>query len=103
MRDTFTHYEYLEVLPGVSADDLKRAYQRRILEVHPDKLQQRQQSSPTSALATTNNFSKVQLAWQVLQDPRKREEYDGYLADLATRSHGIVHEAVTLDEMHFDE
>ncbi|KAJ1985308.1 hypothetical protein H4R34_000129 [Dimargaris verticillata] len=109
MVEHFTHYQYLRVAPTAEYYAIKRAYQQRILETHPDKHSQR--TAHTSALPDANEpfaephadlFNKVRLAWHILQSTDRRKAYDAYLKDLEARTHGIIHDEVGLDEMDYD-
>ncbi|KAJ1978247.1 DnaJ sub C member 24 [Dimargaris xerosporica] len=109
MVEHLTHYQYLQVAPTAPYDSIKRAYQQRILETHPDKHSQRvakRSTSPSAKDPTTEPhadlFNKVRLAWHILQSADRRKAYDAYLRDLEARSHGIIHDEVDLDEMDFD-
>jgi hypothetical protein len=59
-----TPYEVLGTAPSASADELRRAYRRRLRETHPDT-----GGSPA-------RFHAVQAAWQVVGDPVSRSAYD---------------------------
>ncbi|KAF8661261.1 hypothetical protein AX16_001364 [Volvariella volvacea WC 439] len=67
-------YEILGVTNAASPEEIRRAYRRRILETHPDKV-----SATASARAkelALNEFQKVQQAYEVLSDPSQRRTYD---------------------------
>ena len=61
------YYATLQVDPGASSDDIKRAYRKQALLYHPDK----NQTASAPAMLT-----KVQEAYATLSDFRKRREYD---------------------------
>jgi molecular chaperone DnaJ len=61
------YYSILQLQPGASLDDIKKAYRQLAMRYHPDKLQ-----GNTYAAAY---FQEVREAYEVLSDPRKREEY----------------------------
>lgn len=58
------YYDLLEVTPGVSDADLKKAYRKKALRVHPDKG------------GDPELFKDITHAYEVLSDPQKRELYD---------------------------
>lgn len=62
-----TYYEILSVSQTVTENELKKAYRKASLRVHPDK-----NSEPGAVEA----FQKVTDAFNVLSDARKREIYD---------------------------
>ena len=67
-------YHVLEIVENnPSADDIKRAYKKLSLSLHPDKLAQR-------GLAVTAEsrqaFVKVKEAYDILSDPKRRRLYD---------------------------
>mmetsp|Transcript_28772 Transcript_28772/g.61052 ORF Transcript_28772/g.61052 Transcript_28772/m.61052 type:complete len:615 (-) Transcript_28772:83-1927(-) len=68
-----TFYELLGVSPKASHDELKRAYKRQSLLMHPDKLAQKGQSVTP---ADRDRFTRMRHAYEVLSDPRRRETYD---------------------------
>jgi hypothetical protein len=56
-----------------SADEIKRAYKRQSLQMHPDKLAQRGKVVTEEDQA---KFTRMKEAYEVLSDPHKRETYD---------------------------
>jgi len=71
--DGETFYELLGVSPKANPDELKRAYKRQSLLMHPDKLAQKGQSVTP---ADRDRFTRMRHAYEVLSDPRRRETYD---------------------------
>ncbi len=61
------YYEMLGVARGCSENDLKKAYRKTSLKVHPDK---------NKAPGAVEAFQKVAEAFDVLSDERKKEIYD---------------------------
>ena len=72
------YYEVLGVSRDVDAAELKRAYRKRAAQFHPDK----NPDDPTAE----EKFKEVSEAYQVLQDPQKRELYDRFGHDGLARS-----------------
>mmetsp|Transcript_19077 Transcript_19077/g.39952 ORF Transcript_19077/g.39952 Transcript_19077/m.39952 type:complete len:601 (-) Transcript_19077:268-2070(-) len=71
--DSESFYDLLGVEPDASSDELKRAYKRQSLQMHPDKLAQKGQ---TVTAADRDRFTRMRHAYEVLSDPRRRETYD---------------------------
>ncbi|MBX3426417.1 MAG: J domain-containing protein [Pirellulales bacterium] len=67
------HYATLGVQRGASADDIRKAYRQLARKYHPDL-------NPDDPQAKSK-FQEVQAAFDVLNDPKKREMYDRYGAD----------------------
>ncbi|XP_017892402.1 dnaJ homolog subfamily C member 24-like [Ceratina calcarata] len=61
------YYEILGCSKESSAEDIKRAYRALALKFHPDKSRPEQDGV---------KFQHVLEAWQVLSNPKLREEYD---------------------------
>ena len=66
------HYAVLGVARGATEDDIRRAYRRLVIALHPDKAQQRG-DDPQKA---TEAFREVQAAYECLYDEQERAYYD---------------------------
>ncbi|KAF9575600.1 Type I HSP40 co-chaperone [Mortierella alpina] len=62
------YYEALEVEPGCSDSELKKAYRKLALKYHPDK----------TGGATSEKFQEISHAYDILSDAQKRQVYDQY-------------------------
>lgn len=82
-----TLYEVLGVAPDATQDEIKAAYRRLVLQVHPD-------AGGNDAL-----FRQVKEAYDTLVDPRLRQAYDAALRDRSTRNHAGEHQG---SQPHFD-
>ncbi|XP_014427586.1 sterile alpha motif domain-containing protein 13 isoform X1 [Pelodiscus sinensis] len=63
------YYDILGVQRNASADDIKKAYRKLALKVHPDK-------NPGNREAAKKKFIEVSKAYEVLSDAKKRDVYD---------------------------
>ena len=70
MSEKRDYYEVLSVERTVDAAELKRAYRRMAMELHPDR-------NPGNAEAE-HGFKEASEAYQVLSDPQKRAQYDRF-------------------------
>ncbi|MBW2733642.1 MAG: J domain-containing protein [Deltaproteobacteria bacterium] len=68
LRDPADHYRTLGVPPDSSLEQIKAAYRRRALHLHPDK-------NPGDE-ASEDAFKRCSDAYGVLSDPQRRMEYD---------------------------
>ena len=66
------HYAVLGVARGATEDDIRKAYRRLVIALHPDKAQQRGED-PQKA---TEAFREVQAAYECLYDEQERAYYD---------------------------
>ena len=66
VKDTL-YYDVLSVPPTATTQDIKKAYYRKAVVVHPDK-----NPSPEA----NKEFQQLSQAYQVLSDPETRRQYD---------------------------
>lgn len=64
------YYELLDVDRSASADEIKRSYRRLARQLHPD-------ANPGDPSAEAR-FKDVALAYEILSDPQRRQQYDMY-------------------------
>jgi DnaJ family protein B protein 6 len=67
-------YELLGIARDASPEQVRKAYKKKALETHPDRLPPG--ATPDQKLTSEDNFRKVNNAYEVLNDPTKRKEYD---------------------------
>nr|CCA18675.1 Type II (General) Secretory Pathway (IISP) Family p [Albugo laibachii Nc14] len=67
---TKDYYAILGVKKGCSDRELKKAYRTLALKYHPDKTEEKDRD------AAQEKFVEVSEAYEVLSDPKKKEEYD---------------------------
>lgn len=66
-----SYYELLGVERQATDDEIKKAYRRKALELHPDRNYGNEEEA-------TRIFSEVQAAYGVLSDPQERAWYDSH-------------------------
>lgn len=63
-------YDVLEIPKTATADELKQSFRRLAMKYHPDRHPGDRQAE--------ENFKKINAAYEVLQDPKKRALYDEF-------------------------
>ncbi|CAL1714784.1 unnamed protein product [Somion occarium] len=74
MSATLSLYEILGLERTATTDDIRKAYKKRALETHPDRLPQG--ATTEEKASAEEQFRLVNNAYEVLNDPRNRELYD---------------------------
>ncbi|KAJ4308760.1 hypothetical protein N0V84_011909 [Fusarium piperis] len=65
------YYDLLGVERSATDDEIKRAYRRKALELHPDR-------NFNDVETATRRFAEVQSAYEILSDPQERAWYDSH-------------------------
>jgi hypothetical protein len=73
-----TYYELLSVAPGVSAEEIKRAFRREIARYHPDKVQHLGTEFQEIAAVRASELTE---AYRILMDEGARRIYDESLTE----------------------
>lgn len=84
-EEEMDHYKVLGLSRNASRDNIKEAFRRLAVELHPDK---HSRSSKAIRDSATLRFKQVSEAYQVLSDHRRRADYD-----LRSRSAGNHNQA----------
>lgn len=96
MEDEDDAYLLLEVSVNATSDEIKKAYRKKALKHHPDKVQHdaSSSSSPSSPeearRKATIMFAKISNAYEILSDPQKRREYDLQRSNTACNGNGFA-------------
>lgn len=69
IQKTKDYYELFGVAKSATADEIKKAYRKLALQLHPDK---------NTAPGAEDAFMKVNKAWDILSDKSKRMTYDNF-------------------------
>jgi curved DNA-binding protein CbpA len=65
------YYKVLLLEKSCTQDDIKKAYRKLAIKWHPDK-------NPDNLKVAEEKFKEIAAAYEVLSDPKKRENYDRY-------------------------
>jgi len=74
-RSRPTPYEVLDVAEKASEEDIKKAFRKLALRLHPDKLAT---ASDEERARAEQKFKDVNQAYSILSDAKRRGEYDAY-------------------------
>ncbi|TID14276.1 DnaJ-domain-containing protein [Venturia nashicola] len=66
-----SYYELLGIERQATEDEIKKAYRRRALDLHPDRNHGAEEEA-------TIRFAEIQAAYEVLSDPQERAWYDSH-------------------------
>ncbi|MCL4170797.1 UNVERIFIED_CONTAM: hypothetical protein GTU68_013356, partial [Idotea baltica] len=74
------YYDLLGVTPDVSEEELKKAFRKKVKEMHPDR--------NTDNPKAEEEFKSVNQAYEVLKDPQSRAAYDRFGEEGAQQGYG---------------
>ncbi|EGV61686.1 hypothetical protein PSN45_000370 [Yamadazyma tenuis] len=94
------YYELLDVAIDASDTELKKAYRRKALQLHPDK-------NPDDIEGATARFALVRAAYEVLSDPQERSWYDSHKGSILnddkvveTENDELVIPSISVEELY---
>ncbi|KAF5352881.1 hypothetical protein D9757_012103 [Collybiopsis confluens] len=67
-------YQVLEISRNAGPEDIRKAYRRRALQTHPDRLPPN--STAAAKASAEDQFRKINNAYEILKDDQKRRAYD---------------------------
>ncbi|TRY49742.1 DnaJ domain containing protein [Cryptosporidium tyzzeri] len=73
------YYDILELQPGSSIENIKKAYRKKASKLHPDKQRSDNDEQKEKSLI---KFRQVQESYEFLSNPNKKEVYDEYGDDI---------------------
>ena len=82
-----SHYEILGVQPTAKADEIKKAYRKLALTLHPDK-----RGSDVTEQEANDRFQRLVLAHKVLSDEIERKVYDEENTAAVAQAHNVAPE-----------
>jgi DnaJ family protein A protein 5 len=83
-----SYYELLGVERTATEDELKKAYRKKALLLHPDKNRGDEERA-------TKTFAEVQAAYEVLSDPQERAWYDSHETSILRGDSGAGEDTAT--------
>jgi len=91
MKEDSDYYEILGIEKDASTDEIKKAYRRLALKVHPDI----NRNDPDAR----KKFLELQRAYETIVDPDKRKRYDQYENDLRAVVFSDIFSGVNFSEL----
>ncbi|KAH6608842.1 hypothetical protein Trco_002188 [Trichoderma cornu-damae] len=74
------YYDLLDVVKTATDTEIKKAYRKKALELHPDR-------NINDVEAATKKFAEVQAAYDILSDPQERAWYDSHRESILSGQH----------------
>jgi curved DNA-binding protein CbpA len=72
--ERYTYYELLNLPPGAPPDEIRAAFHRMALTVHPDRFHQAEDTELRGKIYTI--YKRMTEGYRVLMEPRDRKAYD---------------------------
>ncbi|XP_072033713.1 dnaJ homolog subfamily C member 24-like [Amphiura filiformis] len=94
-------YAILGVHPNATQEEIKKCYQKKILQYHPDKIDPHSSADVKQHAMTI--YSVIDKAWQVLSNPTTKKEYDSRVKEEKLNATLPVYDTVPLDDLDWDE
>ncbi|KEY64349.1 hypothetical protein S7711_06378 [Stachybotrys chartarum IBT 7711] len=76
------YYDLLSVDRSATDDEIKKAYRKKALELHPDR-------NFHDVESATKRFAEVQTAYEILSDPQERAWYDSHRDAILSGQDGV--------------
>ncbi len=96
-------YEILGCSPSATADEIRDAYQKQILRLHPDKLQQYEADmTDCEREEKLHQYHAANRAWKVLGDANCRKEFDASWKQRTLAQLWPVQDDVEFEDFDFD-
>jgi len=76
--ERYSYYELLNLSPDASPDEIRAAFHRMALSVHPDRYQQHEDQDLRAKIYEI--YKRMTEGYRVLMEPRERKDYDAGLA-----------------------
>ncbi|KAJ2806187.1 hypothetical protein H4S07_003860 [Coemansia furcata] len=93
------HYTVLGIHRTATQEQIKRAYYALSRLIHPDK----KKATAVDTDKPTLEFHQLSIAWEVLGNPARRQDYDRAMSAERNRDRGVVQDTVDLDDMEEEE
>ncbi|KAK3749485.1 hypothetical protein QZH41_013454 [Actinostola sp. cb2023] len=95
------YYDELGISSKATQEEIKKAYQKMVLKVHPDKVDPTLSAEKQQKML--HQYHVINRAWKVLGDTEKREHYDKGLREQSLLQEWPVNAEVDLDDMELNE
>lgn len=102
--DDKTHYDVLGIPATASHEEIKAAYHNHARQLHPDKQHQRGLPNNIDDIeVSTEDFKRIQIAWETLRNSSSRQSYDDDLKQKSLRLQSRTNGAIEIMESELIE